>query len=53
LTLSPWIFGFHDQKKSAWVPHVVIGLVVIAVILVSQTKPGMMMAHKATPAKTE
>lgn len=40
LALSPWIFGFHDQKKAAWVPHVVVGIVVILVVLVSQTQPG-------------
>jgi len=48
LAVSPWLFGFHDEKKAAWVPHVVVGIVVILVVLVSQTQPGKMPApHKA------
>ena len=39
LVLSPWIFGFSDEKTSAWLLHVIVGLVVIAVVLVSQTTP--------------
>lgn len=39
LALSPWIFGFHDQKVNAWLPHVVVGIVVILVVLVSKTQP--------------
>ncbi len=48
LVLSPWLFGFHDQKKAAWLPHVVVGVVVILVVLVSQTQPGTMVkpAHQ-------
>lgn len=40
LAASPWIFGFHDQKVNAWLPHVVVGLIVMLVVLVSQTQPG-------------
>jgi hypothetical protein len=40
LALSPFLFGFHNDKKAAWVPHVVVGIVVILVVLVSQNKPG-------------
>jgi len=40
LALSPWLFGFHDQKKAAWVPHVVVGVVVILVVIVTQPYPG-------------
>jgi hypothetical protein len=40
LALSPWIFGFHKDKINAWLPHVVVGIVVILVVLVSQTQPG-------------
>ena len=47
LALSPWLFGFHDEKNSAWVPHLVIGLVVIVVVLVSQTAPPKVTHHKA------
>lgn len=40
LALSPWLFGFANQKWNAWVPHVVVGVVVILVVLVSKTQPG-------------
>lgn len=40
LALSPWLFGFADEKINAWLPHVVVGVVVLLVVLVSQTQPG-------------
>ncbi len=49
LALSPFLFGFHNDKKNAWLPHVVVGIVVILVVLVSQTKPGGSSA-KSAPA---
>lgn len=33
LALSPWLFGFSDEKAAAWVPHLVVG---IALVIVSQ-----------------
>jgi hypothetical protein len=39
LALSPWLFGFMDEKINAWMPHVVVGVVVILVVLVSKTQP--------------
>jgi len=39
LTLSPFLFGFADEPANAWVPHVVVGLVVIVVVLFSKTQP--------------
>jgi hypothetical protein len=40
LVLSPFLFGFSGDKINAWLPHVVVGVVVILVVLVSQTQPG-------------
>lgn len=40
LALSPWLFGFADEKINAWLPHVVVGVVVILVVMVSKTQPG-------------
>lgn len=40
LAVSPWLFGFSDEDANAWLPHVVVGIVVILVVLVSQSKPG-------------
>lgn len=39
LALSPLFFGFIKDAPNAWVPHVVVGLLVILVVLFSQTKP--------------
>lgn len=40
LALSPVIFGFTHHGLNAWLPHVVVGVAVIAVVLVSQTQTG-------------
>lgn len=39
LAVSPWLCGFSDLAPNAWVPHVVVGIVVILVVLVSQNVP--------------
>lgn len=39
LAASPFIFGFSDESANAWVPHVVVGITVILVVAVSQTRP--------------
>jgi hypothetical protein len=39
LALSPWIFGFAGEALNVWLPHVVVGAAVIAVVLFSQTQP--------------
>lgn len=39
LALSPFLFGFSSLASNAWVPHVVVGVTVILVVLVSQTEP--------------
>ena len=40
LAASPFLFGFSGEASSHWLPHVVVGLVVVLVVLVSQTAPG-------------
>lgn len=40
LALSPFIFGFNKDGLNVWLPHTVVGIVVILVVLVSKTKPG-------------
>jgi hypothetical protein len=42
LALSPWLFGFANGPANSWVPHVVVGIVVILVVLFSQTRPHSM-----------
>ncbi len=39
LALSPFIFGFQDEALNVWLPHVVVGVTVILVVLLSQTEP--------------
>lgn len=41
LAASPWIFGFASKPLNVWLPHLVVGIVVIVVVLVSQTHPRM------------
>ena len=40
LAASPFIFGFVASRPNAWLPHVVVGIVVVLVVLVTQTRPG-------------
>jgi len=37
LLASPWLFGFADLSANAWVPHVVVGLLVVGYALVTNT----------------
>lgn len=37
LVLSPFLFGFVNEAPNAWVPHVVVGIIMIVVVLFSQT----------------
>lgn len=41
LAASPWIFGFANNPPNVWLPHLIVGIVVIVVVLVSQTHPKM------------
>lgn len=35
LALSPWIFGFSSAPANAWVPHVVVGVLVVSYALLT------------------
>jgi hypothetical protein len=39
LILSPFLFGFISQAPNAWLPHIIAGVVVILLVLVTQTRP--------------
>lgn len=41
LALSPFLFGFSSRPLNVWLPHLIVGIVVILVVLVSQTHPRM------------
>lgn len=38
LALSPWLFGFADEKVNAWLPHLVVGLAVVGYALITRTE---------------
>ena len=37
LALSPWLLGFSDEEANAWVPHLIVGLMVIGYALVTRS----------------
>lgn len=37
LAASPWLFGFSDEDANAWLPHLAVGLALVAVSLVTKT----------------
>ena len=41
LAASPFLFGFYRQAPNVWLPHLIAGLTVIVLVLVSQTRPYM------------
>lgn len=40
LIASPFIFGFINEAPNAWLPRIVVGVAVIAVVAFSQPTPG-------------
>ena len=47
LAASPFLFGFYHNTPNVWLPHLIAGLVVIVLVLVSKTQPGRQMAKAA------
>jgi hypothetical protein len=39
LAVSPFLFGFSNLAPNVWLPHVIAGVGVILLVLVSQTHP--------------
>jgi hypothetical protein len=39
LAVSPFLFGFYTQAPNVWLPHLIAGVTVIVLVLVSQTRP--------------
>lgn len=40
LAASPWIFMFNEQPLNAWLPHVVVGVLVAGYALMTKTDDG-------------
>jgi hypothetical protein len=49
LAASPFIFGFYRDPLNVWLPHLVVGLAVILVVIVSQTQPGRALRSSTAP----
>ena len=47
LAASPFLFGFYHDAPNVWLPHLISGLVVIVLVLVSQTQPRRQLAKAA------
>ena len=39
LAVSPWVFGFSDEPDYVWMPHLVVGLLVFGLTLLTETTP--------------
>jgi len=39
LAASPWLFGFNDRPSNVWMPHVVVGILVFVLTLMTQSEP--------------
>ena len=39
IAVSPFLFGFYHDAPNVWLPHLISGLAVIVLVLVSQTRP--------------
>jgi hypothetical protein len=50
LAVSPFLFGFSNKGANVWLPHVVVGIAVILVVIVSKTQPGTSMDRRVTSA---
>ena len=38
LALSPWLLGFSNLEANAWVPHLIVGILVAGYALVTNTE---------------
>lgn len=41
LALSPWLFGFADQEANAWIPHILVGILVVGYALATDPNTGV------------
>lgn len=37
LALSPWLFSFSDGPSNSWVPHLLVGIVIVLYALATRT----------------
>ena len=39
LAVSPWLFGFADESRNVWMPHLFAGLAVLLLSLMTEKEP--------------
>lgn len=47
IAVSPFLFGFYHNTPNVWLPHLISGIAVIILVLVSKTQPGASAAKAA------
>lgn len=47
LAASPFLFGFSNAAPNVWLPHLIAGVGVMVLVLVSQTQPYLKARRKA------
>jgi hypothetical protein len=51
LAASPWLFGFYDPaNQNIWVPHVIAGIALFLVTLMTESEPRQVVDRHHTPA---
>lgn len=36
LIMAPWLFGFANLEANAWVPHVIVGILVVGYAVITR-----------------
>lgn len=39
LAVSPWLFGFADGPSNQWMPHLIVGILVLVLTAMTETAP--------------
>jgi hypothetical protein len=47
MAASPWLFGFKDQRKRSWLPHVLFAAVESAIVMLSRTQSKATVSERA------
>jgi hypothetical protein len=51
LTASPWMLGFYDPaNQRQWLPHVIAGIAIFLVTLITETEPRAVTNRPKSPA---
>lgn len=42
LIASPWLFGFADNPAGVWLPHVIVGILILGQALFTKMRPSVL-----------